>query len=176
MPSVTTRRVGDLLTRYREKISQGYRLRLDSTRGNQRRYVMECVDPSQSPEPPRSPEPPQNPDPFTSATTPPPRPTPAPRAELPVIDDFHWSSCADARPCVVDPRLVEQGGEHAQLVKRCEFLRGETCAKQKIPCDYEQSDSGITQALADALKTTHEDAVPVRVGRSSSQIRRRARG
>tara|TARA_S200002703_G_scaffold38839_2_gene34062 strand:+ start:237 stop:911 length:675 start_codon:yes stop_codon:yes gene_type:complete len=76
-----------------------------------------------------------------------------------VIDDFHWSSCADARPCVVDPRLVSQGGEHAQLVRRCEFLRGETCAKQKIPCDYEQSDGGITQALADALKTTHEDAV-----------------
>ena len=159
MPSVTTRRVGDLLTRYREKISQGYRLRLDSTRGNQRRYVMECVDPSQSPEPPRSPEPSRDPDPFTSATTPPPRPAPAPRAELPVIDDFHWSSCADARPCVVDPRLVSQGGEHAQLVRRCEFLRGETCAKQKIPCDYEQSDGGITQALADALKTTHEDAV-----------------
>lgn len=145
MPSVTTRRVGDLLTKYREKISQGYRLTLAKSAQNKRRYVMECVDPSESPDSP--PEPPKQP-------TEPPK-----REALPVVDDYSWRSCDDAQPCAVDQRLVEQGGEHARLLNRCEFLRGEMCARQKIPCEYDGSAGGMTQALADALKTTHDDAL-----------------
>jgi len=141
-PRLTVRRVGDMLTRYHEKVSAGHRLKIASTRGNRRHYVVECVEPSNSPPT----DPPTDPAQNTAQNT-----------ELPVIQDYEWTSCETASAIQVDPRLIDQKGEHARLTKRCEYLRGEMCARQKIPCDYDGSDGGITQVLADALRATMDD-------------------
>lgn len=134
LSSYSVQYVARVLSARRDQISQGYRL--ESRRlGGKMLWVMNCVDPSESPEPPNNP--------------------PTPRESLPIIAE---NETCDAKTCHdVPSALLAENNAYEPLARRCIHLRGDMCAKFKIECDYDGSNGGINETVSNALRAGIED-------------------
>ena len=144
-PRLTLRSVSRLLGSRRDQVVSGHVLKSRKI-GGTLHYYIESSDPS--PEPPKPPKTPEPPKPQQTRGEP-----------LPIVNEYDWRACGDSRAVEVDATLLESNPDYQKLSRRCALLRGDMCAKQKIPCEYEGSSGGLSQAHADALTATHDEHV-----------------
>jgi hypothetical protein len=145
-PRLTLRSVSRLLGSRRDQVVSGHTLRSRKIGGTLHYYV----EGSTQPAPPTQPTPPTEPAP--------PKPQQTRGEPLPIINEYDWRACSDSRGVEVNKELLDQT-DFEKLSRRCALLRGDMCAKQKIPCEYEGSNGGLSQAHADALIATHDQHV-----------------
>lgn len=63
-----------------------------------------------------------------------------------------WRTACDiGEPHDVEPQLIEARPAYRELTKRCIYLKGGTCAKERVPCEYIGADAGLSQSHVDAL-------------------------
>ena len=100
------------------------------------------------------------PDPFVTRTQPDETPRDV-REELPVLN--FKTACDDAQAHEVPERLVKKRPQYEGLSRRCLFLRGDMCLKNRVPCEFMGVDGGaeggISQPTATALEENLEAAL-----------------
>jgi len=163
LPRFNLTAVSRLVGARRDQVNSGYRLTARKI-GGTLTYTLTPVDGAPPPPPPQE-TPPR--DPFRDPTpTPTPTPTTPPPTTPPTSDVLrvlNWSTACDISEAFqVSPELIEAYPQYEPLSRRCAYLRGDICARERVPCEFKSAIDGdaaasMTQPLTDALRSTMSD-------------------